>query len=175
MKLLSIILLASVLVVAGCATEEIQEEFFVEEEPFEEPIIEQGAIPDEEVDEVPIIEQGAVPDEEEVVSDEDVVEQEIVEEASEGMVRIIEVEGGMYYFEPSVIEVEVGETIEFVFNNVQGLHDMWIPSLEVGTSVIGSGQTESFTHTFDEAGTFEFICTVGTHAAQGMVGEIIVS
>ena len=156
MRLLSIMFLAAFLVIAGCTTSPVEEDLF-EEEPFEDSVIEQDPVP-EEVHEEPVVE-----------------EEEVTEETTEGVDRVIEVEGGMYYFEPSVIEVEAGETIEFVFNNVQGMHDMWIPSLEAGTSVINSGQSESFIYTFDEAGTFDFLCTVGSHAAQGMVGEIIVS
>ncbi len=170
MRLLSIMFLAAFLVIAGCTTSPVEEDLF-EEEPFEDSVIEQDPVP-EEVHEEPVVEEEQIPEE---VHEEPVVEEEVTEETTEGVDRVIEVEGGMYYFEPSVIEVEAGETIEFVFNNVQGMHDMWIPSLEAGTSVINSGQSESFIYTFDEAGTFDFLCTVGSHAAQGMVGEIIVS
>ncbi len=89
--------------------------------------------------------------------------------------RTIEVAGGSYYFEPENIEVEQGETIEFVFLNEGGTHDMRIPSLGAGTSVISRGETESFTVTFEETGELEFICSVGTHAAQGMTGTITVT
>lgn len=90
-------------------------------------------------------------------------------------VRVIEVEGYGRTFEPDVIEIEVGETIEFVFTNTGGTHDFIIPSLDVGTEVISEGETDSFIYTFEEPGSFEFICSVGNHAAEGMVGEIIVS
>lgn len=86
----------------------------------------------------------------------------------------IHVKGGSYYFEPSMITVEQGETVEFVFENIGGTHDFVIPELGVGTDVIQGGQSESFTHTFKETGEFEFECSVGNHAAQGMVGTIIV-
>ncbi|MFO7793596.1 MAG: plastocyanin/azurin family copper-binding protein [Candidatus Nanohaloarchaea archaeon] len=89
--------------------------------------------------------------------------------------RTIEVSGGNYYFEPENIEVEQGQTIEFVFRNEGGQHDMRIPDLGQGTSVISGGETESFTVTFDETGEIEFICSVGTHAAQGMTGIITIS
>lgn len=89
--------------------------------------------------------------------------------------RVIEVESVGLRFNPDVIDVEVGETIEFVYTNTGGSHDFVIPELNVGTDIIGGGQQDSFIVTFDEAGTFEFECSVGTHAAQGMVGEIVVS
>jgi plastocyanin len=89
--------------------------------------------------------------------------------------RTIEVAGGNFYFEPSNIEVEQGETVEFVFRNEGGTHDMRIPDLGQGTSITSGGETESFTVTFEETGELEFICSVGTHAAQGMTGTITVS
>ena len=89
--------------------------------------------------------------------------------------RTIEVEGGSYYFEPASIEIERGETVEFTLVNEGGRHDLRIPDLGKGTSIISGGETESFTVTFDEAGEYEFICSVGTHAQQGMTGTITVS
>ena len=89
--------------------------------------------------------------------------------------RTIEVEGGSYYFEPDNIQVEQGETIEFTLVNEGGYHDMVIPELDAGTDRINGGDTESFTVTFEETGEYEFICSVGTHAQQGMAGTITVS
>lgn len=89
--------------------------------------------------------------------------------------RTIEVAGGSFYFEPDNIEVEQGETIEFTLVNEGGQHDLRIPSLGAGTSVISGGETESFTVTFDETGEYEFICSVGAHAQRGMKGTITVS
>jgi plastocyanin len=89
--------------------------------------------------------------------------------------RTIEVEGGSYYFESDNIQVEQGETIEFTLVNEGGFHDMVIPELDAGTDRINGGETESFTVTFEETGEYEFICSVGTHAQQGMTGTITVS
>ena len=105
-----------------------------------------------------------------------VEEQEDVQETVDlDIDRTIEVEGFGRTFEPNLIEVEVGETIEFVFTNTGGTHDFVIPSLGIGTEILNEGQTDSFVHTFEEAGTIEFICSVGNHAAEGMTGQIIVS
>ena len=107
---------------------------------------------------------------------EDIVEvPELEEELVVSSIRVIEVEGYGRTFEPDTIEIELGETIEFVFSNTAGTHDFIIPSLGVGTEIIREGETDSFTHTFEEPGVFEFICSVGNHAAEGMVGQIIVS
>ncbi len=150
MKLLSIMLLATVLVVAGCQTDE-----------FEEPV--------EEIEPPEPVEEET----EEVIEEEVEETEEVVEETEDS--RVIEVEGYGRTFEPDTIDVEVGETIEFIFSNTGGTHDFVIPELGVGTEVISEGETDSFTYTFEEAGTIDFECSVGNHAAEGMVGEIIVS
>lgn len=90
-------------------------------------------------------------------------------------VREIVVTGGNYYFEPSNIDVEAGETVRFVFENAGGTHDMRIPELGEGTNVISGGESESFTVIFEEEGSYEFLCSVGNHAEQGMTGTIQVS
>ncbi len=100
---------------------------------------------------------------------------ETIEEEPGEEIRTIEVEGYGRTFEPDVIDVEVGEEVEFVFKNTGGTHDLVIPELDIGTDVINEGETDSFTYTFDETGTILFECSVGSHAEEGMVGEIIVS
>ncbi len=107
-------------------------------------------------------------------ADEEESEDAEEHEDAEDETRVIEVEGYGRTFEPDTIDVEVGETVEFVFTNTGGTHDFVIPELDVGTEVIGEGETDSFTYTFDEEGNFEFICSVGNHAEEGMVGEILV-
>lgn len=87
----------------------------------------------------------------------------------------IEVTGGNHYFEEDEIEVEEGETVEIIFENEGGNHDLVIPELDVGTEVIDDGETDSFTYTFDEEGEYDFECSVGTHAEQGMTGTITVA
>lgn len=96
------------------------------------------------------------------------------EEADSDDVREIVVEGGNYYFDSDSITVQQGETVRFVLENVGGTHDLRIPAFTAGTSVIQSGESESFQVTFDETGTFDFLCSVGNHAQQGMTGTITV-
>ncbi|MFT4311287.1 MAG: plastocyanin/azurin family copper-binding protein [Candidatus Woesearchaeota archaeon] len=130
----------------------------------------QPTIPDEEpVDVEEESSEDALPEPEAPEQDES-AEEELETEVD----RTIVVEGRMYYFEPSEISVLSGETIEFVFENIEGTHDMVIPELGVGTSVISAGESESFVVTFDEEGVFDFECSVGSHAEQGMIGQIVV-
>ena len=89
--------------------------------------------------------------------------------------RTITVSGGNYYFEPDTINVSVNENVRFVFENEGGMHDMRIPELGAGTEVFRGGDSQSFTVKFEETGSYEFICSVGNHAEQGMRGTIQVS
>jgi plastocyanin len=133
--------------------------------------VDQDATPEmPEEDELPV-----PPPIEDAGDEEDLGDESEMDSGDSANTRQIVVEGGNFYFEPNEIRVVTGETVEFVFENVEGTHDFVIPELGVGTEVIQGGESESFTYTFDEPGTFDFECSVGSHAAQGMVGSIIVS
>ena len=149
------IVFTALLLLSGCATDTAEPE--TPEIPSDEPQVpEEPTVPEESID---------------VEIDEEASEQE---SNTEEEARQIVVEGGNYFFEPENIDVEQGETIEFVFENTGGTHDFVIPELGIGTEVIAGGESESFTHTFEETGEFEFECSVGNHAEQGMVGTITV-
>jgi plastocyanin len=87
-----------------------------------------------------------------------------------------------YAFEPKTVTVYSGTTkpslVRFVLRNngslAHDLHVMKNGSDEGGTPIFGPGKTESGQATLGP-GTYEFICTVGDHAALGMKGTLIVS
>lgn len=145
----------------------------------------------------PMPEPTPVPPADDSVMDEteeqDAVEEEVMDEAMHDMEEempqqyannmpndmeadvTITVEGGVFYFEPNVIEVNQGDVVRIIFENVEGVHDFVIPELDVGTSIIETGETETITFVAESTGTFAFLCTVGQHAANGMIGELIVA
>lgn len=87
----------------------------------------------------------------------------------------VTVEGGMFYFEPNVIEAKVGQKVVVNFKNVEGMHDFVIDELNAKTEIINAGEEQSIEFTPTEIGEFEYYCSVGNHRAQGMVGKLIVS
>jgi plastocyanin len=98
-------------------------------------------------------------------------------DSSEDM-KVVEVSGTEYSFSPSDIEVEKGQKVKVKFTNTgKAPHDFRIPSLGVGTEIIDGGETDSFTFTAEEKGSYpiKFECSVPGHAQQGMTGELIVS
>jgi plastocyanin len=86
----------------------------------------------------------------------------------------VTVEGGEFYFKPNEIKVKVGQTVKIVFNDVQGSHDFVIDEFNVKTPQIKDPNTAEVTFVADQAGSFEYYCSVGKHRAMGMKGTLVV-
>jgi len=159
-------LITAVLVTSGCI-DAMDEETYDEETPEE---LEEPEEPEQETEESEEESNGAE------TSDDYENSSETEDSASSEEVDTeIQVTGGSHYFEQDELEVEQGEKVEIIFENEGGTHDLVIPELNVGTEIIGGGETDSFTYTFDEEGEYDFECSVGTHAEQGMTGTITVT
>ena len=92
-------------------------------------------------------------------------------------------------FDPSEIEVSVGDTIEFsVTNEGQAEHEFVLGEASDhahsegmahvdpnATGVIAPGETKSLFWTFTEASEVTFACHIDGHDSQGMTGTITVS
>jgi len=89
-------------------------------------------------------------------------------------VKTFNVSGKEYSFTPNVIRVKKGDTVKIVFNNTGGQHNWVIDQFNARTPVIGSGQTSTIQFVADKVGTFEYYCSVGSHRALGMKGNLIV-
>lgn len=87
----------------------------------------------------------------------------------------VELEGGMFYFEPNIIEAKVGDVVKVTLDNVEGFHDFVVDEFDAATAQIKEGETDTVTFTVTEAGEFEFYCSVGNHREQGMVGTLVVT
>ena len=92
------------------------------------------------------------------------------------------VNAGMYFYDPSVLNISVGDTV--VWMNVEGVHDVnGITNTLTGApfnnpeSFYGgpTGPGQIFFYIFNTVGTYNYDCSLGNHAANGMVGTIIVS
>ena len=81
--------------------------------------------------------------------------------------------GNMYY-NPTTITVSIGDSITFI--NEQGFHDVYTTSGPVELSLNPcSGPCTIGTLVFEVAGEYDYICSIGSHAEQGMIGTIIVN
>lgn len=92
--------------------------------------------------------------------------------------RTVEITGfGDNSYDTGEVIVEQGETVEFVYNHEGGTHDLVLEDSEgnelESTQVLSqSGETDSFTYTFEDEDDYEFYCSVGTHRATGMEGSV---
>ncbi len=84
------------------------------------------------------------------------------------------IDSGNFYYSPSTLTIEIGESVQW--NNLNGFHDVVtisgpeninIPPVSA-PALIGS-------YTFNIPGTYEYICSIGSHANLGMIGTIVVS
>ncbi|KKU55057.1 MAG: Blue (Type 1) copper domain-containing protein [Candidatus Amesbacteria bacterium GW2011_GWA2_47_11] len=89
-------------------------------------------------------------------------------------VKVVNIEGGAFYFKPNEIRAKAGETVKIVFTNAGGIHDFVIDELSVQSTKINDGETTEVVFTPQTPGTFEFYCSVGNHRAMGMKGTLIV-
>ena len=92
------------------------------------------------------------------------------------------IDSGNYYYAPNSLTVNIGDTV--TWNNVQGYHNV---NFDINTitgasfnnpvSFISSptGMGVIYSHVFTVSGTYEYDCSVGSHAANGMVGTIVVN
>tara|TARA_B100000927_G_C16435576_1_gene457466 strand:+ start:928 stop:1344 length:417 start_codon:yes stop_codon:yes gene_type:complete len=81
--------------------------------------------------------------------------------------------GNMYY-SPKSITISQGDSITFV--NEGGFHDVYTTSgpVELFLNPCNAPCTIG-TLVFEEPGTYDYICSIGSHAEQGMIGTIIVN
>ena len=91
------------------------------------------------------------------------------------------VSSGNFYYYPGVLNINVGDTVywindggfhnvNFDINTITGL-SFNNPQSFISTPTSGA---DIYNHVFTIAGTYDYDCSVGSHAANGMVGTIIV-
>lgn len=90
-------------------------------------------------------------------------------------INTIEVTGSSFKFDPTEIMVKKGDTVRIVFTNSDGMHDFVIDEFDARTKVLKDGESETIEFVADQAGKFEYYCSVGQHRQMGMVGNLIVA
>lgn len=93
----------------------------------------------------------------------------------EGELKEFEVDGTNFKFSLLKIEVNKGDVVRIVFTSQEGFHDWKIDEFGVATNQIQAGQQETIEFVADQAGQFEYYCSVGNHRALGMVGTLVVN
>ncbi len=87
---------------------------------------------------------------------------------------VIELEATNNVFSEETITVRQGQTVRIELTVTQGFHDWVVDEFSAATEQAGPGNMVSVVFTADEAGEFEYYCSVSNHRAMGMVGTLIV-
>lgn len=91
-------------------------------------------------------------------------------------VKEFTIEAGSYYFEPSILRVNVGDTVRITINSVGAgmMHNFALDEYDIELLPIPGGESTSFEFVATTAGTFEYYCSVMDHRQMGQVGTLIV-
>lgn len=92
-----------------------------------------------------------------------------------GALKEITVTSSGMTFNPKTLTVKKGDRVRITFTNGGGTHDLRVDGYNVGTKVISGGASETFEFVADQAGSFEYYCSVGSHRAMGMKGTLTVT
>lgn len=94
---------------------------------------------------------------------------------AEGEVQEFTIDGSNFSFTPNTMTVNEGDTVRITLVNDDNMpHDFVLDEFDARTEILNTGETETIEFVADEAGTFEYYCSVGNHRAMGMVGTLIV-
>lgn len=81
-----------------------------------------------------------------------------------------------FRFNPNELTAKVGETLKLnIVNEGSLVHDFVIEETGTTSGELSGGESKVIEVTFQQAGEYDFICTVPGHATAGMVGKITVT
>ena len=91
-----------------------------------------------------------------------------------GAVKSFTVNASNFSFDLKEMRVKKGDKVRVTLKNAEGFHDWKLDEFGVATGRLQAGGSETVEFTADKAGTFEYYCSVGSHRAMGMKGNLIV-
>lgn len=75
----------------------------------------------------------------------------------------------------STLVVQEGDLVRIEFESVGGMHDWVVDEFDARTDIVRDGEGLTVVEfVADQAGEFEYYCSVGSHRANGMVGLLVV-
>jgi len=91
-----------------------------------------------------------------------------------GEIQEFTISGRPFLFSLKEIRVQKEDTVRVTFINEQGIHDWRVDEFGAATAILQQGQQETVEFVANQAGEFEYYCSIGDHRARGMVGKLIV-
>jgi len=71
------------------------------------------------------------------------------------------------------LKVKVGTKVRIEFTSTDGFHD-WVVDEFGATQQVQTGDSTFVEFIADKTGTFQYYCSVGSHRAKGMIGNLVV-
>jgi plastocyanin len=122
----------------------------------------------------PTTETGEMEHSEEMTVDESQDQATDSPDADDANAVVVNVSARNFSYNPTEIRVKRGDTVKIVLNVEAGMHDWVVDEFDARTDVVSTGETTEVTFIADQAGEFEYYCSVGNHRQMGMVGTLIV-
>lgn len=72
------------------------------------------------------------------------------------------------------LKVKKGDRVRIEFTSSDGFHDWVIDEFNAATKQVQTGDTAAVEFVADQAGSFEYYCSVGQHRTLGMQGNLVV-
>ena len=92
------------------------------------------------------------------------------------------INSGNYYYTPQLLTINIGDTVHWIndggFHNVNfDINTLSGASFNNPVSFVSTPTNDvaMYTYVFSVPGSYDYDCSVGSHAANGMVGTIIVN
>ncbi len=102
-----------------------------------------------------------------------------IEETSEADVTFRLTGENFAFFKDGVeapeLVVQEGDLVRIEFESTQGMHDWVVDEFDARTEVVTTSDGVTVVEfVADQTGTFEYYCSVGSHRANGMIGNLVV-
>lgn len=94
--------------------------------------------------------------------------------AAQSNVKEFTVTSTGFRFNPATLTVNRGDTVRITYKNGGGTHKWTIDEFKAATRILNSGEGQTIEFVADQAGTFEYYCSVQNHRQMGMKGTLVV-
>lgn len=88
--------------------------------------------------------------------------------------KTFDINGSNFQFSTKEIRVHKGDKVRINFRSLEGFHDWRVDEFQAATRKIQAGDQDTIEFIADQAGSFEYYCSVGNHRQMGMVGTLVV-
>ena len=93
---------------------------------------------------------------------------------TQDLVKEFTVTNSGFKFSLTQMKVKKGDTVRITYTGKGVVHNFMLDEFNIATKELGNGESETVEFTADQAGTFEYYCSVGNHRLMGMKGNLIV-